>query len=461
MPAISAARAGAAKMDTWTTLSSPVISGPAGPFGAYTAISCTATARPKATRHTGLGIRGLGMRNGLSIRRRHGPCSLLPVVFADPGQHRVLRDRRPAGSARPRSPCPTTPGPSTARPRSVGPAARARRAKVNGPHSPGPRHTGFVVVVLVTHRPPTTLDQQEPATRTQQRTPAGQRCRRGSGRVQRMCRARITSTLRRLDRRMGDVALLDGDPLGELHGLGPGPLHHVAGEVDPHDASARARRRGPSANRCHRRDRRRRSTAPATSARAAPARPRASPGQPGHGRARRRRRRRSRSSSRQSHHPRGAWAQPATAQSLASAALTTPARSGRLLNPVNHGCQLTCVLSGRRTSDQQPDGSHARAPRRARGRPLGLLRAPDQRRPCARSGRRPGDAAARLAQPQDPRPDPGLGTGLALHRRAEPGHRRVAHPPRPARGDHRRAPGAARSATRRTSCCSPGSSPTP
>src|SRR5664280_3275130 len=52
MPAISAAKAGAAKISIWTTLSSPVICGPAGTCGEYTATCCRATATTRAARHT-------------------------------------------------------------------------------------------------------------------------------------------------------------------------------------------------------------------------------------------------------------------------------------------------------------------------------------------------------------------------------------------------------------------------
>src|SRR5450759_826228 len=50
-PIIRRATAGAKKIEAWTTLSSPVIPGPASPWGEYTAISCTARATPKAKRH--------------------------------------------------------------------------------------------------------------------------------------------------------------------------------------------------------------------------------------------------------------------------------------------------------------------------------------------------------------------------------------------------------------------------
>jgi hypothetical protein len=52
MPAIGAARAGPAKMQVLTTLSSPVLLGPAGVCHEYRAISCRATTTTRAARHS-------------------------------------------------------------------------------------------------------------------------------------------------------------------------------------------------------------------------------------------------------------------------------------------------------------------------------------------------------------------------------------------------------------------------
>jgi len=111
------------------------------------------------------------------------------------GSHSTLRDRRPAGSARPRSPRPTTPGPSTAPPRSV---ERADRAWQQGPHPVLPRahgtwavslsSCGLVVGVLLTHRPPrASTNRNRPPGRSSVRQQASAAC--GSGNVQRTQRS--------------------------------------------------------------------------------------------------------------------------------------------------------------------------------------------------------------------------------------------------------------------------------
>ena len=75
-------------------------------------------------------------------------------------------------------------------------------------------------------------------------------------------------------------------------------------------------------------------------------------------------------------------------------------------------------------------------------------------------GRRAGDAAPRVAQRRGAREVAGLGPGLAVHRRPQHRHRRVAHQAVPAASSPwPRSPTWAGPTTRPTSCCSRGWSP--
>ena len=89
-----------------------------------------------------------------------------------------------------------------------------------------------------------------------------------------------------------------------------------------------------------------------------------------------------------------------------------------------------------------------------------LLPASDRSRPRPRGGRRPGDAPACLAALLRARRGAGLGARLAVHRRPQHRHRRVAHPAR-ARGvsPSRTSRGRSTTSTTPTSCCCPGWSP--